>query len=45
VLAGYAWWRMRAAPGKVIVGERTNYAPIPAQATAVAADVSDRKAA
>ena len=45
VLAAYAWWRMRAAPGKVIVGERTNYAPIPAQATAVAADVSDRKAA
>jgi hypothetical protein len=36
---------MRAAPNKPVVGERTHYAPIPAQATPVAADASDRKAA
>jgi MFS family permease len=44
-LAGYAWWRMRAVPNKPMVGERTNYVPIPAQATPVAADVTDRTAA
>ncbi|HVG46538.1 MAG TPA: MFS transporter [Rubellimicrobium sp.] len=45
VLAAYAWWRMRAAPGKPIVGDKTTYAPIPAAATPVAADVTERKAA
>jgi MFS family permease len=44
-LAAYAWWRMRAAPGKPIVGDKTTYAPIPAAATPVAADVTERKAA
>ena len=44
-LAAYAWWRMRAAPGKPIVGDKTTYAPIPANATPVAADVTERKAA
>lgn len=44
LLAGYAWWRMRVAPGKLIVGERTTYSPIPAQASPVAADVSGRAA-
>jgi hypothetical protein len=45
LLAAYAGQRMRAAPNKPIVGEKTNYAPIPAQATPVAADVTDRQAA
>jgi MFS family permease len=45
VLAGYAWWRMRAAPNKAVVGERTTFAPVPAAATAVAADASERRAA
>ncbi len=45
LLAAYAGQRMRAAPNKPIVGEKTHYAPIPAQATPVAADVTDRKAA
>jgi MFS family permease len=44
-LAAYAWWRMRAAPGKPIVGDKTTYAPIPAAATPVAADVTERKVA
>jgi len=44
-VSAYAWWRMRAAPGKPIVGERTTFAPIPANATPVAADVTERKAA
>ena len=44
-LAAYAWWRMRAAPGKPIVGDKTTYAPITAAATPVAADVTERKAA
>jgi MFS family permease len=35
-LAGYAVWRMRALPVKVIVGERASYAPIAATATSVA---------
>lgn len=45
VLAVYAWWRMRVAPGKPIVGEKTTFAPIPANATPVAADVTERNAA
>lgn len=45
LLAAYAWWRMRAAPGKPIVGDKTTYAPIPAAATPVAADVTERNAA
>ncbi|EYD75808.1 Transporter, Major facilitator superfamily [Rubellimicrobium mesophilum DSM 19309] len=44
-LAAYAWWRMRVAPGKPIVGERTTFTPIPAAATPVAADVTERKVA
>lgn len=37
LLALYALLRMRAAPDKPIVGEKTQYAPIPAAATPVAA--------
>ena len=46
-LAVYAWWRMRAAPQKPIIGERTTYAPIPAAASSVAASEmpTERKAA
>ena len=44
-LAAYAWWRMRAAPGKLIVGDKPTYAPIPANASPVAADVTERNAA
>lgn len=44
-LAAYAWWRMRVAPRKPIVGEKTTYTPIPAAATPVAADVTERNAA
>ncbi|CAA9394786.1 MAG: Uncharacterized MFS-type transporter [uncultured Rubellimicrobium sp.] len=44
LLALYAWWRMRAAPDKVIVGDKTNYSPIPAAATPVAAS-AERTAA
>ncbi len=36
-LAGYAIWRMRALPTKVIVGDMVSYAPIAATATSVAA--------
>ncbi len=43
-LAGYAWWRMRAAPNKVVVDGKTTFAPIPAAATPVAAS-TERKAA
>jgi MFS family permease len=35
-LAGYAVWRMRRQPVKVIVGDRAGYAPIAATATSVA---------
>jgi len=35
-LAGYAIWRMRRLPVKVIVGERAAYAPVAATATSVA---------
>jgi MFS family permease len=38
-LAGYALWRMRVLPSKAIVGERTDFRPIAAQATQVAAGV------
>jgi MFS family permease len=37
LLAGYAWWRMRAAPDKELVDGKTTFAPIPAAATPVAA--------
>ncbi len=43
-LAAYAWRRMRVAPNKPIVGERTQYAPVPAAATAVAAAPEGRTA-
>ncbi len=45
-LAGYAVWRMRRLPIKVIVGERAAYAPVAATATLVAAGQSavDREA-
>lgn len=43
-LAAYAWWRMRAAPNKPVVGERTSFAPIPAAASPVAA-ATERRAA
>ena len=36
---------LEADPAKLIVGDKTHFAPIPAQATPVAADVTDRKAA
>jgi MFS family permease len=36
-LAGYAVWRMRVLPVKVIVGDMVSYAPIAATATSVAA--------
>jgi len=45
ILAVYAWWRMRVAPGKLIVGDKTTYAPIPANTSPIAADVTERKAA
>ena len=45
LLAAYAWRRMLAAPGKAIVGEKTSFTPIPAGATPVAADASERTAA
>jgi MFS family permease len=35
-VAVYALWRMRAAPNKVILGDKTDFAPIAAQATQVA---------
>jgi MFS family permease len=44
-LAAYAWWRMRVAPGKPIIGDKTTFAPIPANSTPVAADATERKAA
>ena len=44
LLAAYAGRRMIVAPNKLVVGEKTNYAPIPAAATAVAAS-ADRTAA
>jgi MFS family permease len=36
-LAGYAVWRMRVLPTKVIVGDMVSYAPIAATSTSVAA--------
>lgn len=45
MLAAYAWRRMVVVPSKPIVGERTTFSPIPAAATPVAADVSERKTA
>lgn len=52
-LAGYALWRMRALPGKVMVGDRTDYKPISTGATQIAtgavqdaiADTQTREAA
>lgn len=40
VLAGYAVWRMRRQPAKMIVGDRAAFAPIAATATQVAAGAS-----
>jgi MFS family permease len=40
VLAGYAWWRMRAAPGRPIVGDRSTFTPITAAASPVAVAAS-----
>jgi MFS family permease len=39
-LAGYAWWRMRAAPGRAIVGDRSSFTPITAAASPVAVAAS-----
>ena len=36
-LAGYAVWRMRVLPTKVIVGNMVSYAPLAATATSVSA--------
>jgi hypothetical protein len=35
-LALYALWRMRAAPARAIVGDRTSFAPLAATATSLA---------
>ncbi|NAZ36019.1 MFS transporter [Rubellimicrobium sp. CFH 75288] len=40
-LAAYAAWRMRAAPGREIVGDRTAFTPVPVAATPVAAMLED----
>ena len=48
LLAAYAWWRMRAAPARPIVGDRASYTPISAAASPVAAAAAateDREAA
>jgi MFS family permease len=41
-LTAYAWRRMVVAPDKPLVGDRTSFAPVPAAASRVAADASER---
>jgi MFS family permease len=40
LLAAYAWWRMRVAPGRPIVGDRSSFTPITAAASPVAVAAS-----